>query len=34
MHEYVDDEEITTEDGDTRTIQRCYCGAEQEVEVF
>ncbi|KLT45064.1 DNA repair protein [Cutaneotrichosporon oleaginosum] len=34
VHEFEDAEEVTNRHGDTRTIQRCTCGAEQEVEVL
>jgi len=34
VHEFIDDTTVENEDGDTITIQRCECGASQEVEVF
>ncbi|BEI81491.1 hypothetical protein CcaverHIS002_0206510 [Cutaneotrichosporon cavernicola] len=34
LHEFEDAEEVTDRHGDTHTIQRCTCGAEQEVEVM
>ncbi|EKC98134.1 hydrophilic protein [Trichosporon asahii var. asahii CBS 8904] len=34
VHEFVAIEEIEDEDGETRQLQRCDCGAEQEVEVM
>lgn len=34
VHEYVDVEERTNEEGDTHMLQRCDCGAFQEMELM
>lgn len=34
MHNYEDVEIVDGAEGETIQVQRCDCGAEQEVEVF